>query len=187
MKLLQLCRSAGSSFVPKYTKACQYSTRAADSAYPYTSELYKKNYIKYPVQSRSAISHDYVFHGPERLQSIEERMKEFEDPSDKLTHDRGKQVYYTKLQELKSNIDNIIQKNKTDKLLEIKSKDLESNLFECCSKMRMLLTRKNVNFSRIFFRFCQLLNEITISNPTKICELKVNFLKSNKRCKDSGQ
>ncbi len=43
--------------------------------FPYTNELYRKKYIKYPVQSRQAILHDYVFHGDERLPSLEERLK----------------------------------------------------------------------------------------------------------------
>lgn len=46
--------------------------------FPYTSELYKKNYIKYPTQSKSAVTHDYVFHGDERLPTLEERLKGFE-------------------------------------------------------------------------------------------------------------
>ena len=43
--------------------------------FPYTSELYKKNYIKYKVQSKTAICHDYVYHGEERLPTLEERLK----------------------------------------------------------------------------------------------------------------
>lgn len=74
MKLLQFCRQAPLGLI-NCTRLSQYSTQVANSAYPYTNELYKKNYIKYPVQSRSAILHDYVFHGSERLKTIEERMK----------------------------------------------------------------------------------------------------------------
>ena len=72
MKAIRLNKS-----IPDYlnsVKQCYYSTQV-NPAYPYTSELYKKNYIKYPVQSRSAICHDYVYHGNERLPSLEERLK----------------------------------------------------------------------------------------------------------------
>ena len=56
------------------TSQCYYSSQV-NSTYPYTSDLYKKNYIKYPVQSKSAICHDYVYHGDERLPSLEERLR----------------------------------------------------------------------------------------------------------------
>jgi hypothetical protein len=42
---------------------------------PYTTELYQKNYIKYKVQSKQGVTHDYVFHGDERLPTLEERLK----------------------------------------------------------------------------------------------------------------
>lgn len=51
------------------------SRRYSTEFYPYTSELYKKKYIKYPTQSRSAIQHDYVFDGNERLPTLKERLK----------------------------------------------------------------------------------------------------------------
>ncbi len=51
------------------------SRRYSTEFYPYTTELYKKNYIKYPTQSRSAIQHDYVFDNNERLPSLKERLK----------------------------------------------------------------------------------------------------------------
>lgn len=41
----------------------------------YTTDLYKKNYIKYTVQSQSAICHDYVYDGDERLPTLEERLE----------------------------------------------------------------------------------------------------------------
>jgi hypothetical protein len=44
-------------------------------AFPYTNELYKKNYIKYPVQSRQAICHDEIYANNERLPTLEERLK----------------------------------------------------------------------------------------------------------------
>lgn len=43
--------------------------------FPYTNELYKKNYIKYPTQSKQAIIHDYNYSGDERLPTFEERLK----------------------------------------------------------------------------------------------------------------
>ena len=43
--------------------------------FPYTTELYRKNYIKYPVQSKLAIVHDYKFTGQERLPTFDERIK----------------------------------------------------------------------------------------------------------------
>lgn len=46
--------------------------------FPYVEELYKKNYIKYPNQSKLAVTHDYVFHGEERLPSLAERLKGFQ-------------------------------------------------------------------------------------------------------------
>lgn len=43
--------------------------------YPYTSALYKKNYIRYPVQSKLTVTHDYEFTGDERLPTLSERLK----------------------------------------------------------------------------------------------------------------
>jgi hypothetical protein len=43
--------------------------------FPYVNELYNKNYIKYPTQSKQAVTHDYVFDGSERLPSLAERLK----------------------------------------------------------------------------------------------------------------
>ena len=43
--------------------------------FPYTNDLYRKNYIQYPVQSRQAIQHDYVYTGEERLPTLAERLK----------------------------------------------------------------------------------------------------------------
>ncbi len=57
------------------TTSKSFYSSQVNSEYPYTSELYKKNYIKYPVQSKSAICHDYVYHGDERLPTLEERLK----------------------------------------------------------------------------------------------------------------
>lgn len=71
---------------PTLTSQCCYSSQV-NSAYPYTSELYKKNYIKYPVQSKSAICHDYVYHGDERLPSLKERLK-------------GAKIYYNRVLKL---------------------------------------------------------------------------------------
>ena len=51
-----------------------YSSSPIDP-HAYTKELYKKNFIKYPVQSKLAVQHDYVFTGDERLPSLEERLK----------------------------------------------------------------------------------------------------------------
>lgn len=45
--------------------------------YPYTSALYKKNFIRYPVQSKLAVTHDYEFTGDERLPTLSERLKGF--------------------------------------------------------------------------------------------------------------
>lgn len=42
--------------------------------YPYTTKLYKKNFIKYESQSKQAVTHDYVFHADERLPSLEKRL-----------------------------------------------------------------------------------------------------------------
>jgi len=60
-------------FLNRFTllQSRQYTTEF----YPYTSELYKKKYIKYPTQSRPAIQHDYVFDESERLPTLKERLK----------------------------------------------------------------------------------------------------------------
>ena len=49
----------------------QYTT----DFFPYTNELYKKKYIRYPVQSRMGIQHDYLYSGSERLPTLAERLK----------------------------------------------------------------------------------------------------------------
>lgn len=104
-------------------KQCKYST-FVNRDFQYTSDLYQKNYIKYPVQSRSAISHDYVYHGRERLPSLKERMKEYEDPTEIGDVDIGKNVYFSKLRELKKSILQTIEKNKKDEKMERLAKDL---------------------------------------------------------------
>lgn len=43
--------------------------------FPYVNELYRKNYIKYPTQSKLAVTHDYTFQGDERLPTLAERLK----------------------------------------------------------------------------------------------------------------
>jgi hypothetical protein len=42
---------------------------------PYTMELYRKNFIKFKVKSKQGVTHDYVYHGDERLPTYEERLK----------------------------------------------------------------------------------------------------------------
>ena len=44
-------------------------------AFPYVDELYRKNYMKYPTQSKLAVTHDYIFSEEERLPSLAERLK----------------------------------------------------------------------------------------------------------------
>jgi hypothetical protein len=58
-----------SSFVQK--RFSYYTTQA----FPYVDELYRKNYMKYPTQSKLAVTHDYIFSGEERLPSLAERLK----------------------------------------------------------------------------------------------------------------
>ena len=43
--------------------------------YPYIAEMYKKNYIKYPVQSKQGVQHDYKFTGDERLPTFADRLE----------------------------------------------------------------------------------------------------------------
>ncbi len=43
--------------------------------FPYTSNLFRKNYIRFVKQSVSAVSHDYVYTGSERLPALEQRLK----------------------------------------------------------------------------------------------------------------
>ena len=96
--------------------------------FPYTGELYKKNFIKYPVQSKQAVTHDYVYHGQERLPSYEERMKEFQDPFDEIQKDIGYAAYHPRLKEIKNEISLKIQKNKSDKTLQLNAKELKGNV-----------------------------------------------------------
>lgn len=97
--------------------------------YPYTSELYRKNYIKYPVQSRQAILHDYFFHDDERLPSLEERLKEFRDPEELNGKQIGHLWKFPKIKEFKKEIGNKIEENKSSKQLELDSKEMRSNSF----------------------------------------------------------
>ena len=53
------------------TRVAQYTT----DLYPYTTAMYKKNYIRYTVQSKQAIIHDYEFTGDERLPTFAERIQ----------------------------------------------------------------------------------------------------------------
>ena len=118
MKLLKLTNQT-------LLRQIQYYSTHLKPEYPYTSELYHKNYIKYPVQSRSAICHDYVYHGDERLKTLDERLEEFKDPKDDLLKDIGKSAYYSKLSELKNEIDSVIRSNKANKDMEKKARDLQ--------------------------------------------------------------
>lgn len=163
MKAIRLNKS-----IPDYlnsVKQCYYSTQV-NPAYPYTSELYKKNYIKYPVQSRSAICHDYVYHGNERLPSLEERLKDYKDPSKELINDIGKSSYFLKLTELKNEINQKIKQNKLDKTLEKEAKDLklevpideienQTKLFKYFKDVVQVANHYNINqdlFEKSFFR-----------------------------------
>ena len=132
--------------------------RYSTEFYPYISELYKKNYIKYPTQSRSAIQHDYVFDDKERLPTLKERLKgkqvsrisanpcfaqiqkifmlkfllfniEFRDPVDDYRTNIGKLKQHPQLEQILNEFESILKKNKQDKSLELKSKELKSNLF----------------------------------------------------------
>jgi hypothetical protein len=96
---------------------------------PYTSELYRKNYIKYPVQSKQAVTHDYVYHGKERLPSYEERMKEFQDPFDEIQKDIGYVVFHPRLKEIKNQLLQKIQQNKANKDLQLNAKELKGNIY----------------------------------------------------------
>lgn len=95
--------------------------------YPYTTELYRKNYIKYPVQSRQAILHDYLYHGDERLPNLEERLKEFRDPDESNGKKIGHLWKLPKIKQLKKEISQKIEENRTCKNLELDSKELRSN------------------------------------------------------------
>lgn len=94
--------------------------------FPYTTELYRKNYIKYPVQSRQAILHDYIFHGDERLPNLEERLKEFQDPKELNAKQIGYLWKLPKIKELKKEIESKIEANKNSKQLELDSKEMRS-------------------------------------------------------------
>ncbi len=93
--------------------------------FPYTSELYRKNFIKYPVQSKQAVTHDYVYHDKERLPSYEERMKEFKDPFDEIQKDIGYVAYHPRLKEIKNQIYHKIEQNKANKELQLSAKELK--------------------------------------------------------------
>ncbi len=56
---------------------CNYSSKTSYNIenFPYTAELYKKNYIKYQTLSKQGVIHDYVYHGDERLPNLKTRMK----------------------------------------------------------------------------------------------------------------
>jgi hypothetical protein len=78
MLKIQLSSSVNRFLTPKNAASLlnylrDYSTPT--DLHSYTNELYKKNYIQYPVQSQLGVTHDYVFHGDERLPTLEERMK----------------------------------------------------------------------------------------------------------------
>ena len=126
-----------------YQTSCyQYTT----DFFPYTNELYKKKYIKYPVQSRQAILHDYVFHGDERLPTLQERLKgyfcisnivsycffklcsfiEFKDPTFDLRKNVGYSKRHTKLEELQKECLKNIATSSNDKELEKKTLELKS-------------------------------------------------------------
>lgn len=68
---MKILKTANLRFYLNQIVARTYTTEL----YPYTSDLYKKNFIKYTVQSRQAIMHDYVYSGDERLPTLAERLK----------------------------------------------------------------------------------------------------------------
>jgi hypothetical protein len=55
----------------------------AYESFPYTRTLFRKNYLKYTKQSFISVQHDYVYDKYERLPTLEERLKDYEDPLDK--------------------------------------------------------------------------------------------------------
>jgi hypothetical protein len=57
--------------IGKLISARSYTT----DLYPYTTELFKQNYIKYTKQAKINVTHDYVYTGDERLPTFSDRMK----------------------------------------------------------------------------------------------------------------
>lgn len=112
---------------PKVVKLLHRSYLSTE-LYPYTTELYRKNYIKYPAQSRQAILHDYLYHEDERLPSLEERLKEYRDPEELAGKQIGHLWKLPKIKELKKEINQKIENNKISKNLELESKEMKSNL-----------------------------------------------------------
>lgn len=72
--------STGNSLKPLLDQLVQHISAVprrtyTTELYPYTTELYKKNYIRYQVQSKQGVIHDYLFTGDERLPRLTERLK----------------------------------------------------------------------------------------------------------------
>jgi hypothetical protein len=103
---------------------------APGELHSYTEKLYQENYIKYPVQSKVAVTHDYVFHGDERLPTLEQRLKEFKDPRNEFRRNVGAtnpnaiQIQKSLRQQLKQKV----EQNKTNNDLEIAAKEAKRKL-----------------------------------------------------------
>jgi hypothetical protein len=93
----------------------------------YTTELYKKNYIKYTVQSQQTITHDYVYTGDERLPTLEQRLAEFKNPLDELRRDIGRKITSVE-KELGAVVKARVQANKANKEMEVDAKELRCKI-----------------------------------------------------------
>jgi hypothetical protein len=93
---------------------------------PYTAKLYRKNFNKYPTQSKVAISHEKVYRGEDALKSFDERMKEFEDPIKMVYNDIGKNINLPKIGALKRKLKLQVNKSLKNTELELKAIDSKS-------------------------------------------------------------
>lgn len=104
--------------------------------FPYTRSLFRKNYIKYGKQSSVKVQHDYVFDQYERLPTLEERLKDYEDPLDtRSTVNIGYLPSKIKKAQYKQESSEKYLSNRKNPQLEKDSFDLKCNLslFLLCS------------------------------------------------------
>ncbi|CAF0747875.1 unnamed protein product [Brachionus calyciflorus] len=143
--------------------------------YPYTTELYKKNFIKYPTQSKQAILHDQLYIGDERLPSLEERLKDFKDPSELESTQIGKQWDLPNLKKVRKELDARIEENKKSKQLEIDSKELkiEVPVEEVDRQIKALSGLRNVVMSAQHYGLYKDLFANDVFRP--VVDLKVNY------------
>ena len=94
--------------------------------FPYTSELVRRKFLRYPAQTKAEVTHDYVYDEGERLPDLKARLDEFKDPLEEVAQNIGHLVGLPNKSKLKNELHNLIKVNKTNKNLELEAKEMKS-------------------------------------------------------------